>query len=110
MSIDKSLIPKDPLKRHRNVLSRFERILNLEKAGRWKSGDSVFHLPKIRTAVRAKKKPRKEEKPAEAAAITSEEAPPTASTKPASAKAETSARDESRRVEKAAPAKPQKKS
>lgn len=67
MSIDKSLVSKGRLRRRRNVLSRDERILLLEKEERWKEGQSVFGLPKVRAVVRTKKKVKKEEKPAEEA-------------------------------------------
>jgi len=68
MSIDKSLVSKGRLKRRRNVLSREERIALLEKEERWKEGESVFGLPKVRAAVvRVRKKAKKEEKPAEEA-------------------------------------------
>ncbi len=47
MSIDRSLRVKGALKRHRNVLSREERILVLKKEDRWQDGDSVIGLPKV---------------------------------------------------------------
>jgi len=70
MSIHKSLVAKGRLKRHRNVLSRTERILKLEDEEKWSAEkDSVFALPKVRVArlkkAHAKKK---EEKPEGAAA------------------------------------------
>lgn len=36
-------------KGHRSVLKRAERIKILEKLGKWKDGDSVFSLPKVKT-------------------------------------------------------------
>ena len=61
MSIHKSLVTKSRLKRHRNVLSRTERILKLEEQEKWdEEKDSVFALPKVRVArlkrAHAKKK------------------------------------------------------
>lgn len=47
MSIDRSLKIKGALKRHRNVLSREERIIQLKKEDRWDDGDSVIGLPKV---------------------------------------------------------------
>ncbi len=47
MSIDRSLRIKGALKRHRNVLSREERINVLKKEERWQEGDSVIGLPKV---------------------------------------------------------------
>ena len=47
MSIDRSLKVKGALRRHRNVLTREQRIkvLNLEE--RWEDGDQVTGLPKV---------------------------------------------------------------
>jgi len=68
MSMHKSLVAKGRLKRHRNVLSRTERILKLEDEERWSSEkDSIFALPKVRVA-RLKKAHVKKEKAAEGAA------------------------------------------
>jgi small basic protein (TIGR04137 family) len=47
MSIDHSLKIKGALKRHRNVLSRAERVGQLKDEERWSEGQSVFGLPKI---------------------------------------------------------------
>ena len=63
MSIHKSLSAGDRLRKHRNVLTRDERLVRLEKEDRWKEGDSVLGLPKVRNIkVAAKKKAKKEEK------------------------------------------------
>ena len=60
MSIHRSLVPSDKLKRHRNVLSRAERIQVLEKEERWSEGQSLFGLPKVRNImVKAKAKVKK---------------------------------------------------
>ncbi len=47
MSIDPSLKVKGALARHRNVLSRAERIERLIEEERWSEGDSVLGLPKV---------------------------------------------------------------
>jgi small basic protein (TIGR04137 family) len=47
MSIDRSLRLKSALSRHRNVLTRGERILLLKAEERWTESDSVFSLPKV---------------------------------------------------------------
>ncbi|MFH1732810.1 MAG: small basic protein [Planctomycetota bacterium] len=82
MSIHKSLVAKDRLKRHRNVLTRTERLLKLEQEEKWAAGkDSVFSLPKVRVArlkkSHAKKKGEKQEgvEGAEAAEGAAEAAP-----------------------------------
>ena len=48
MSLHRSLVAKTALKRHRNVLTRAERLQRLEDEGRWQRGQSVFGLPKVR--------------------------------------------------------------
>ena len=47
MSIDRSLKIKGALSRHRNVLSRAERIEQLTEEERWSDGDSILGLPKV---------------------------------------------------------------
>jgi small basic protein (TIGR04137 family) len=47
MSIDRSLKVKGSLSRHRNVLSRAERIELLKEEERWSEGDSLLGLPKV---------------------------------------------------------------
>ena len=47
MSIDRSLKIKGKLSRHRNVLSRNERIEALRNEDRWEEGDDVTGLPKV---------------------------------------------------------------
>ena len=67
MSMDRSLKAKGSLARHRNVLSRAERIKILKEEDRWKTGDRLFGLPKVahrKTTVGGKAK---KEKKAEAA-------------------------------------------
>ncbi len=47
MSLDRSLKIKGSLSRHRNVLTRAERITILQEQDRFKEGDSPLGLPKI---------------------------------------------------------------
>ena len=47
MSIDRPLRVKSALMRHRNVLSRAERVEQLKKDEKWAEDDSVFGLPKV---------------------------------------------------------------
>ena len=47
MSIDRSLKTKGALTRHRNVLTRAERIEQLKDEDRWSKGDSLLGLPKV---------------------------------------------------------------
>jgi len=47
MSIDRSLKIKGALKRHRNVLSRAERVEKLKEEERWTEEDSLLGLPKV---------------------------------------------------------------
>ena len=47
MSLDKSLKSKSALERHRNVLTRAERIAKLEEEGRWADDSSPTGLPKV---------------------------------------------------------------
>ena len=47
MSVDPSLKIKGALSRHRNVLTRAERIDQLKDEERWSEGDSLLGLPKV---------------------------------------------------------------
>ncbi|MCD4831318.1 MAG: small basic protein [Anaerohalosphaeraceae bacterium] len=47
MSIDPSLKVKGALARHRNVLTRAERIEKLQEEERWAEGDPLMGLPKV---------------------------------------------------------------
>ena len=47
MSIDRSLKVKTALSRHRNVLSKAERIEILKAEGKWSEGDPTLGLPKV---------------------------------------------------------------
>lgn len=71
MSIDKSLVTTGRLGRARNVLRRAERVKSLETDGRWKEGDSVFGLPKVK-CVRVKKRSKAEKGPPKEAAAAPE--------------------------------------
>ena len=48
MSIDRSLKSRNALSRHRNVLTRGERLEILADAGKWdETTGSIFGLPKV---------------------------------------------------------------
>jgi small basic protein (TIGR04137 family) len=55
MSIDKSLVSKGKLVRHRSVLTRTERVQYLTDEGLWDEKKSVYGLPKVKT-IKVKKK------------------------------------------------------
>ena len=59
MSIHSSLKISGAGSGQRNVWSRMERIAALRKVGRWKEGDPVEGLPKVRTRFKVKTKKRK---------------------------------------------------
>ena len=68
MSIDKSLRRKNSLQRARNVLTRGERILQMQKEDRWPDERSPYGLPKVKVIKQVvKKAKKKEEKPLEGA-------------------------------------------
>ena len=78
MSLDRSLRTQGSLVRHRNVLTRTERLARMADEGRWQDGDGVFGLPKIsnrkaKVGGKAKKKGTAE---TEAAADETQAAPP----------------------------------
>lgn len=79
MSLDRSLRSKSTLARHRNVLTRAERIGVLKETGRWEDGRLVTGLPKVahRKASVGKKAKEKavEGAPAEGAAGATAAAP-----------------------------------
>ena len=62
MSMHSSLSKTSAGNRHRNVLTREERIAKLLDENRWTEKKSVFGLPKVRNikVVTTKKKPKKE--------------------------------------------------
>jgi len=82
MSIDRSLRLRSSLERHRNVLSRAERVARLIEQDRWSEQASALHLPKIahRKGKAGKKKAKAETAATEAAAATPGTAPATAAT------------------------------
>ena len=70
MSMDKSLKSKGVLQRHRNVLTRAERIEQLKEIGRWTEESTPPGLPKVahrKAAVGKKGKEKKEDKGEQAA-------------------------------------------
>lgn len=68
MSIHPSLAISEKGKKQRSVLKRSERLRMMLEKGKWKEGDSVYGLPKIKT-VRIKIKKEKVEKATEATAV-----------------------------------------
>lgn len=78
MSIDRSLKSRGALIRHRNVLTRAERVEKLEDEERWDDQQgSVFGLPKVvhRKSHAGRKEKKAEEAAAEGAAAPAEGAP-----------------------------------
>ncbi len=68
MSLDKSLKGKNRLERHRNVLTRAERVEKLKELGRWTEESTVIGLPKVlnrKVSVGKKVKEKKGEQAAE---------------------------------------------
>ena len=64
MSLDSSLRSGSSLKRHRNVLTRAERLERLLGNGKWDEDQSVYGLPKVghrKIAVGKKKVEKKED-------------------------------------------------
>ena len=56
MSIHPSLVLSEKDKMSRSVLKRTERIRQMHEKGKWKEGDSVYGLPKIKTLkIKSKK-------------------------------------------------------
>ncbi len=69
MSMDKSLKSTGELTRHRNVLSRAERVEALKADDRWDEDQDVFGLPKVANRrVQTRKKAAAAAKAEEAAA------------------------------------------
>jgi small basic protein (TIGR04137 family) len=61
MSLDRSLKSANALIRHRNVLTRTERLDKLAEEEKWDESKSVFGLPKVEHRKQALAKPVKEE-------------------------------------------------
>lgn len=76
MSVHRSLVTKDTLKRQRSVLTRAERIQKLKEDEKWEDNMSAFGLPKVKVVKVAKKKgkPKEAEDKPEAEAGTEAEA------------------------------------
>lgn len=88
MSLDPSLKAANALVRHRNVLTRDERLAKLKEEEKWQEGRSVFGLPKVahrKQAVGGKAS--KEEEAEAAAAAPGAAATATAGAAPAAAAA-----------------------
>jgi small basic protein (TIGR04137 family) len=86
MSLDPSLKSANSLIRHRNVLTRAERLLKLKEEEKWNDSKSVFGLPKVahRKQELIKGSGAKEEAvPAEGAAAAAGAAPAAAGAAPA---------------------------
>lgn len=49
MSMHRSFAGSGGLSKHRNVLSRAERLERLKRDGRWSKDEGVFGLPKVRS-------------------------------------------------------------
>ena len=82
MSLDKSLKSRGALVRHRNVLSRTERISAMKEEERWPEGRTVFGLPKVAHRKVVTKKPKAAAKPA-VEGVPAEGAPPAEGAAPA---------------------------
>ncbi len=82
MTIHTSLKNRAGLAGERNVWTRVERLAALKKIGRWKDGDVVLGLPKVRTRFKTKAK-KKEAKADAAAAPAAAGAPAAAAAAPA---------------------------
>src|SRR5437868_4198381 len=67
MSMDRSLKSANSLIRHRNVLTRTERLEKLAEEEKWDPSKSVFGLPKVEHRKQAIAKAAKEEAAAEGA-------------------------------------------
>src|SRR5438477_1396740 len=69
MSLDRSLKSANSLVRHRNVLTRGERLQRLQDEEKWNESKAVFGLPKVANRKMAIAKAEKAETPAEGAAV-----------------------------------------
>ncbi len=76
MSRDKSLKTKGNLERHRNVLTRAERVAHLTEIGLWSDDANVLGMPKVahrKVSVGKKIKEKKTEEGAEGEEVKEEE-------------------------------------
>jgi small basic protein (TIGR04137 family) len=71
MSLDRSLRGANALIRHRNVLTRAERLVKLTEEEKWDDSKSVFGLPKVahRKQELAKSEPKAEDAAAAGTAV-----------------------------------------
>jgi small basic protein (TIGR04137 family) len=85
MSLDPSLRSANSLIRHRNVLTRAERLEKLKEDERWSEEQSVFALPKVahRKATLAAKAGKAQTAEAEAGAAAAAAAPASSAAAPA---------------------------
>src|SRR5271168_2787532 len=86
MSLDRSLKSANALIRHRNVLTRTERLAKLTDEERWDDSKSVFGLPKVEHRKQALAKVVKEEGAEGAAAATPGATPAAGGAAPAAGK------------------------
>ncbi|MFA4888193.1 MAG: small basic protein [Candidatus Omnitrophota bacterium] len=84
MSIHPSLAISENDKKQRSVLKRTERLRLMMDKGKWKEGDNVYGLPKIKT-VRIKIKKEKTEKVETTAGAAGAAAAPAGTAAPAAA-------------------------
>ncbi len=95
MSMDRSLRSKSLLERHRNVLTRAERVAMLKESGLWSDGGKITGLPKVahrKASVGKKDKAEKKVEGAEGAPAAAAEAAPAAEKEKAAAKPAKSAK------------------
>ena len=69
MSLDRSLKSANSLVRHRNVLTRAERLQRLQDEEKWNDSKAVFGLPKVANRKLALAKSVKEEAAEDATAV-----------------------------------------
>lgn len=74
MTIDKSLKIKAGSVKLRNVMTRAERLSKLQEQERWKKGDQVLGMPKVRVEKPSLKKKKKVKAEGEEAAATGKKA------------------------------------
>lgn len=89
MTIDKTLKIKAGASKVRNVLNRAERLAKLREVDRWKAGDAILGLPKVRvdkSSLKKKKKAKKEGEEAAAGGAAPAAAAPAAAAKKAETK------------------------
>ena len=86
MSLDRSLKSANALVRHRNVLTRAERLAKLSEQEKWNDSKSVYGLPKVAHRKMAVAKTVKEEAAEGAAAAGAAGAAPAAAPAAAGAK------------------------